>query len=148
MSEMTSGEQTLKASTTEGGADETDTVAAEGAIEDRGAPQNGTLYELSVTAAAAGATDTLDVTVQGSFDGTTNWFDIVHFVQVLGNGGALVHYEAALPAAVALAGFVGGTSLASGGVRNVWTPFQRVIFTIADNVTTSSFTFAVKRVRL
>lgn len=47
------------------------------------------LFELDVTAAAAGATDTLDVYVQHSPDQGTTWYDFAHFPQVLGNGGAL-----------------------------------------------------------
>ncbi len=43
---------------------------------------------LNVTAAAAAVGDTLDVYVQGSVDGGTTWDDVIHFTQVLGNGGA------------------------------------------------------------
>lgn len=49
------------------------------------------LFMLSVTAAAAAAGDTLDVWVQHSWDEGTTWDDFIHFTQVLGNGGALVH---------------------------------------------------------
>lgn|SRR3990167_3460928 len=44
-------------------------------------------FVLDVTAAAAGAGDTLDVYLQQAYDGT-NYDDFVHFTQVLGNGGA------------------------------------------------------------
>jgi hypothetical protein len=47
----------------------------------------GARFVLRVTAAATEATDTLDVYIQQSYDGT-NFDDLVHFTQVLGNGGA------------------------------------------------------------
>lgn len=52
----------------------------------------GGVFLLNVSAAALLVGDTLDVYLQGSVDGT-NYNDILHFTQVLGNGGAKV-YEA------------------------------------------------------
>lgn len=43
---------------------------------------------LTVSAAATGAGDTLDVFVDTSADGGTTWHNVGHFTQVLGNGGA------------------------------------------------------------
>ncbi len=43
---------------------------------------------LSVTAAAAEVDDTLDVYIDTSYDGGTTWVNVVHFSQVLGDGGA------------------------------------------------------------
>lgn len=43
---------------------------------------------LNVTAAAAGVGDTFDGFVDTSPDGGTTWYNIGHFTQVLGNGGA------------------------------------------------------------
>lgn len=43
---------------------------------------------LNVTAAATEAGDTLDVLVDSSPDGGVTWVNLVHFTQVLGNGGA------------------------------------------------------------
>lgn len=43
---------------------------------------------LVVSAAKTAAGDTLDVYVDKSLDGGTTWFNIGHFTQVLGNGGA------------------------------------------------------------
>ncbi len=45
------------------------------------------LVQLDVTAAATDATDTLDVYIDMSLDGGTKWHNIIHFTQVLGNGG-------------------------------------------------------------
>src|SRR5437660_118819 len=49
------------------------------------------IFILNVTAAAAAAGDTLDVWLQHSWDDGTTFDDFLHFTQVLGNGGALVH---------------------------------------------------------
>lgn len=46
------------------------------------------LLQLDVTAAATDVGDTLDVYVDMSIDGGQKWNNIVHFTQVLGNGGA------------------------------------------------------------
>lgn len=46
------------------------------------------MVQLDVTAAAAAASDTLDVYVDMALDGGTKWHNIGHFTQVLGNGGA------------------------------------------------------------
>lgn len=46
------------------------------------------LVQLDVTAAATDATDTLDCYIDTSIDGGTKWVNIIHFTQVLGNGGA------------------------------------------------------------
>lgn len=46
------------------------------------------LLQLDVTAAATDVGDTLDVYVDMSIDGGSRWNNLVHFTQVLGNGGA------------------------------------------------------------
>lgn len=46
------------------------------------------MVQLDVTAAATEAGDTLDVYVDMSIDGGTKWNNLLHFNQVLGNGGA------------------------------------------------------------
>lgn len=43
---------------------------------------------LTVSAAATGAGDTLDVFIDILADGGTTWVNVGHFTQVLGNGGA------------------------------------------------------------
>ncbi len=45
-------------------------------------------FLLNVTAAATDVDDTLDVFVDASPDGGISWVNVVHFTQVLGNGGA------------------------------------------------------------
>ena len=46
------------------------------------------MVQLDVTAAATDVGDTLDVYVDMAIDGGTKWHNIIHFTQVLGNGGA------------------------------------------------------------
>ena len=73
--------------------------------------------ELDLTAAASDATDTLDVYVQTLLDGT-NWIDVAHFTQCLGNGGAKRYVLKAL-ADAAQAGFETGAALGANAVRNL-----------------------------
>ena len=46
------------------------------------------IVQLDVTAAATDVGDTLDVYIDMSIDGGTKWVNVLHFTQVLGNGGA------------------------------------------------------------
>lgn len=99
----------------------------------------GIAFTLNVTAAAQEAADTLDVKVQTQLDGT-NWVDVVHFAQVVGNAGAKRHIEKIVPSA-AEAGFEDG-ALGAGTVRNLFGELWRVVTTIVNN-TAPSFTFSV-----
>ena len=105
-------------------------------------------FVLDVTAAATEAGDTLDVYVQHTYDGT-NYTDLAHFTQILGNGGAKTFMaewfrdtspetehrppqDAALAASAVLQGGQIGTSM-------------RVKWVVVDVATTlnQSFTFSV-----
>lgn len=101
---------------------------------------------LDVTAAATAAGDTLDVYLQTTYDGT-NWQDIGHFTQVLGNGGALKHTlewtrdgvtpesEMHVPQAAAIAAGAVLQGLKLGAdTRIAW---------VVVNGTAASFTFSV-----
>jgi hypothetical protein len=46
------------------------------------------MVQLDVTAAATDVGDTLDVYIDMAIDGGTKWINLIHFTQVLGNGGA------------------------------------------------------------
>jgi hypothetical protein len=103
------------------------------------------IFVLNVTAAAAAGGDTLDVWVQHSWDEGTTWDDFIHFTQVLGSGGALVH--------VAQWVIEGGTptnqlhkaatkTLAVGVNQGPIGAQQRVQYTTAT-AGTANFTFAV-----
>ena len=100
------------------------------------------IFQLDVTAAATDAGDTLDVSVQTTIDGT-NWFDVVAFTQVLGNGGAKRHV-AKVNATANQATFEASASLSAGSERDVLGAKFRAKWTIADAGTdNASFTFAV-----
>jgi hypothetical protein len=105
-------------------------------------PPNGLLVELDVTAAAAAVGDTLDVFVQTMLDGV-NWVDIVHFTQVLGNGGAKRYFAVLAPNA-GQAMFENASALAVSTIRNILGDQYRVRYTIVDGgAHGQSFTFAV-----
>ena len=87
-------------------------------------------FTLDVTAAATDVGDLLDVYVQTKIDGT-NWVDVVHFTQVLGNGGAK-RYMAKIIAGVATAEFENGTALGAAAVRNLMGTEYRVRWTVTD----------------
>ena len=96
-------------------------------------------FELDLTAAATVVGDTLDVTIQTKVD-QTNWLDIVHFTQAVGNGGSK-RYVVSLSTGVNQAMYEVGTALAAGSVRNVWGDEFRVSWVIAG--ASPSFTFSV-----
>lgn len=103
---------------------------------------NGFLFTLNVTAAATDVGDTLDVTIKTQVDGT-NWLDVVHFTQVLGNGGAKV-YSAKVSATEAQAIYDATASLAAGDaatqvIGDIW----RITWVIVDADADASFTFTV-----
>lgn len=99
-------------------------------------------FQLNVTAAATAAGDTLDVYVQTTIDGT-NWIDIVHFTQVLGDGGAK-RYLSKVSASLALTEFEVGTALGAAAVRHLVGDQYRVRWAITDATTDdASFTFSV-----
>lgn len=102
---------------------------------------NGFAFELDVTAAATDADDTLDVYVQTTLDGT-NWIDVVHFTQCVGNGGAKRHIGKVL-AGAAETMFEAGAALAAGSVRNLLGDKWRVKYVQVDADSDGTFTFAV-----
>lgn len=99
-------------------------------------------FELDVTAAATASGDTLDVYVQTTVDGT-NWVDVVHFAQVLGDGG-VKRFFSKISASLALTEFENGTALGAAAVRHIVGDRYRVRWAITDATTDdASFTFAV-----
>jgi len=102
---------------------------------------NSLMLTLDVTAAATDVGDTLDVTVQTKIDGT-NWLDVAHFAQVLGNGGAVRHIEK-VSAGVAFAGFEVGSALGAGAVRDLLGDVWRVSYVQVDGDSNGTFTFSV-----
>ena len=106
--------------------------------------RHGLIFVLDVTAAARAVGDTLDVFVGSLLDGT-NWLDVVHFTQVLGNGGA-VRYVSKITPYLGQAEFSYGATLAAASIRQILSDQLRVRWTIAG--ATPNFTFNVKLVIL
>ncbi len=107
-------------------------------------PPNGMVFVLDVTAAATDAADTLDVSVETRIDdgvGAT-WHSVVHFTQVLGNGGVKQYVEK-IPSAATEAGYESGTALAAGTVRNLIGDEWRLAWVAAEADGPASFTFSV-----
>ncbi|HEV3021483.1 MAG TPA: hypothetical protein VGX76_03425 [Pirellulales bacterium] len=100
-------------------------------------------FLLDVTAAATLVGDTLDVSIQTTFDAVPTdgglWFDIVHFAQVLGNGGAK-RWVDKIATNLAQVEFERGTALAASSVRHIFGDAYRVKIAV---VGTGSFTFSV-----
>jgi hypothetical protein len=100
------------------------------------------ILQLSVTAAAAAAGDTLDVKVQTSFDGTA-WIDVCWFTQLLGNGGVKT-FLAKLSATEPQTMFATSTALTAGNIRHLIGTQWRVNYALVDGgAHGQSFTFAV-----
>lgn len=102
---------------------------------------------LDVTAAATDAGDTLDVYIDTSFDAGLTWVNVIHFTQVLGNGGAKQYVgviKADNPGATAV--YATSADAAAGATRQVG--FGDRISYRAAGVNTStvnnSFTFSLK----
>lgn len=108
------------------------------------------VFFLSVTAAAAGAGDFLDVFIQHSLD-DVNWDDFVHFTQVLGNGGAkklIAHWSSlatpttpihALTDGALAAGVFQGPVASTWRVKYVITPAATTVAAGSNGVNTSTF---------
>lgn len=98
------------------------------------------IFELDVTAAATVAADTLDVFVQTKIDGT-NWLDVVHFTQVLGDGGAK-RYLLKASSFGNVTGFEAGAALNVNASRHIVGDDWRVRWVVVND-TGPSFTFSV-----
>lgn len=107
---------------------------------------HGVAFTLDLTAAATEVGDTLDVTVQTLIDGT-NWLDICHFTQLLGNGGAK-RYTGKCYGAAAEAMFEHGSALAAGSVRHLLGDAYRVKYVQVDANSNAAFTFSVSAMPL
>lgn len=107
-----------------------------------GSPLTAVQFVLDVTAAATEAGDTLDVYVQTQLD-EANWLDVVHFTQVLGDGGAKRYYSK-VTANLATSEFENGAALGAAAVRNFLGRKWRARWAITDVSTdNASFTFSV-----
>ncbi len=116
-------------------------VASTGVALDRDGA-SGIVFQLLLTAAATASSDTLDVKVQTTLDGSS-WFDVAYFTQMLGDGGAknfVVKISGTEPQAL----FPGTTALTAGNVRHTIGTQFRTIYTLVDGGgNDQSFTFSV-----
>jgi len=96
-------------------------------------------FTLDVTDADAAGGDTLDVYVQTKLD-ASDWTDVVHFTQVLGNGGAVRHI-ARVSAGLAQTMFAVSAALTAGNVRHLLGDEWRVRWVVSGG--TAEFTFSV-----
>ena len=109
---------------------------------------NAFVFTLDLTAAATDAEDLLNVYVQTKLDGT-NWVDVVHFAQCLGDGGALRYIEK-IEAGTSEAGFEVSSALAAGTVRHLIGDVWRVRWDLTEagpgvgsGLGLAAFTFSV-----
>lgn len=103
-------------------------------------------FVLDVTAAATDVGDTLDVYVDTAIDGGTRWVNIIHFAQVLGNGGVKTFAATITPSAsVGTAPVDVSSDLAAGAIRHYVGDQYRVRYAQVDATTqNAAFTFTVK----
>ena len=97
---------------------------------------------LNVTSAATLVGDTLDVYIDSSPDGGTTWFNVGHFTQVLGNGGAKKFVMALNPANAGTTAVIDVTSDAVAGATRQYGISDR-LRSRSVVVGTGSFTYAV-----
>lgn len=97
-------------------------------------------FSLDVTSAAAGGTDTLDVTVQGLVSGT--WIDVCHFTQVLGSDSVPETITAKIVGGVAEAMYKSSTSLTAGNIKNILCDQYRAKYVVVSG-SAAAFTFSV-----
>lgn len=96
---------------------------------------------LDVTAAATDAGDTLDVSIE-ALDGST-YIEVLHFTQVLGNGGAK-RFVATIKAEQLAIADISTATLAAGNIRHFLTDTIRAKWAIVDSGDANqSFTFSV-----
>jgi len=102
-------------------------------------------FVLDQTNAASAVDDTCDVFVQTKLDGT-NWVDVVHFTQTLGNGTDALRYITRISAHITTAEFENATALGAAAVRHLIGDEWRARWVIVTGAGTHSFTFSVTAV--
>lgn len=102
-------------------------------------------FDLNLTAAATDVGDTLDVYVDTSLDSAVTWINIVHFTQLLGNGGAKRETMVLNPGGnVGTAPINTAADAAAAGVRHILGAQYRVRYAQVDANANAAFTFTVK----
>jgi len=102
------------------------------------------VFVLNLSAAATDVGDTLDIYVDTSIDGGTTWINIIHFAQLLGNGGAKQFAAAITPSAnVGTAPVDVSADAAAGAIRHYLGDQFRVRYVQVDADSDAAFTFTV-----
>jgi len=102
-------------------------------------------FVLDLTNAATDVGDELDVSIQMKLDGT-NWVDVVHFTQILGNGSNTLRFFGKISADGAMTMFENGSALAAAAIRNLIGLEMRAAWVVvpdADDPADQTFTFSV-----
>lgn len=103
---------------------------------------------LDVTAAGTDAGDTLDVYIDECVDGVGDqWVNIIHFTQILGNGGAKRYAAALRPAPLATANNILSSTDQTAGNALQFPLTDRYRYRAAEantSTTDSTFTFSLK----
>lgn len=102
-------------------------------------------FVLDLTAAASAVDDTLDVYIQTRVGDV--WLDVVHFTQMLGNGGAK-RYVAKIVGALAQAEYEVGTGLGAAAVRHILGDEWAARWAVVNGAGTHLFTFSIRAVPL
>lgn len=108
-----------------------------------GVDVSGIAFVMDLTNAATDAGDTLNIFVQTKIDGT-NWVDVCHFTEILGNGLDTLRFVAKVSAGEPLTMFENATALAAAAVRHLLGDEWRVRWAIVDSGNANqTFTFSV-----
>jgi hypothetical protein len=101
------------------------------------------IFQLTVSAAAAAAGDTLNVYIQHSVDAGATWDDFVSYTQVLGNGGTkkFLAYWSRTAARTTLMAAPSDGALAAGVAQGPIGPMMQIKWVIAGS--TPNFTFKI-----
>lgn len=102
----------------------------------------GIVFVMDLTAAAAAADDTCDVTIQSQIDGT-NWMTIAVFAQRVGNGGTARQAVKVSNTSIEVAEFAYGTAPAAGATRAMLGNTYRGVVVIAGAGAAPSFTLSL-----
>ncbi len=102
---------------------------------------NAIVFVCDVSAAATDTADTLNIKVQTKVDGT-NWVDVIHFTEILGDGGAK-RFVAKLLANTAETLFADAVLAAGTTVRHLLGDEWRINYVQVDADADSSFTWKV-----
>lgn len=105
---------------------------------------NGAIFDCDLTVVALAAGDTFDLFVQTRIDGAL-WIDVVHFTQMLGNGGVL-RFIAKIAGNEPEADFEIGAALGASAVRQLLGNEFRARWVIAGP--TPSFTFTLNMITM